>query len=543
MKNQCEFDKKDTLSHLFKEVCLRYKEKTCLIFDEDVYTYEQFYNIVLNLSKNIVSKLGIKKGDRVAIIYPNCKEFIFNYFALFSIGAWVVPINNRWEEPEIANVLEDASIDMIMFAERIGVLDYTKIIRNIKCRLKSLKNLVILRTTEETSGQENEYIDYHSLLEPGDEAVEFEQIYPEDVAMLCYTSGTTGVPKGVMIPHGNYVKTSEYTAQLWKTENEIPLSIAPLYAAQGFLAILIDFTIGSTIYFLSTFNPNQIIKSISKGICSIVHTQPTMWTLLLSSAAIRFANFSALKKVVVSGSVCTPELARKIEQYTGCRLLNGYGLVEATGVVTITRFDDPDDIRINTVGRPIPGVEIKIVDQYRNEVPQGEVGELATRGYLMKGYLSKPEETDGIIDDEGWLYTGDLARYYDDENITIMGRCKDMIIRGGFNIYPVDIEEEILKHPEVLDVSVVGKPHGVMGEQTVAFVVPKPGAAINKNDIRQFCAGKLANYKIPDHIIFISQMPIILAGKVQKSTLREWTLNGVPEENLILFDMKAMCDI
>jgi len=190
-----------------------------------------------------------------------------------------------------------------------------------------------------------------------------------------------------------------------------------------------------------------------------------MWTMLLNSRIINFTKFDNLREIVVSGSLCSPELAKRVEAKIGCRLLNAYGLIEGTSVVTMTRFDDADDIRFNTVGRPIPGVEIKIVDENRNGVAFGEVGELAVRGYVMPGYYNNPEKTNEVVDNEGWLYTGDLARYYDKENISIVGRCKDMIIRGGFNVFPSDIEEAILQIPTVQSAAVVGRPHEVLGEE------------------------------------------------------------------------------
>ena len=198
------------------------------------------------------------------------------------------------------------------------------------------------------------------------------------------------------------------------------------------------------------------------------HTQPTMWALLLSLPAFDFMPFNHLTKVVVSGSLCSSALASKIQEKTGATLLNAYGLIEATGVVTVTHPEDSDDVRLNSVGRPIPGVELKIVDENRQTLPNGETGELAVKGYLMKGYYKKEEKTGEVIDDEGWLYTGDLACYCEDnKNIRIVGRIKDMVIRGGFNVYPIDIEECLLTSEDIEDVSVVGKEDEILGERLI----------------------------------------------------------------------------
>jgi fatty-acyl-CoA synthase len=266
-----------------------------------------------------------------------------------------------------------------------------------------------------------------------------------------------------------------------------------------------------------------------------------MWSIIVSLPAFRYLNLKGLKKVVVSGSLCSYNLARRIQDSVGGTLLNAYGLIEATGVVTITRPDDPEDVRLNTVGRPIPGVEIKIVDEHRREVEKGETGELAVRGYLMSGYYKNEEKTRAVIDEDGWLYTGDLACVYDDgANIKIVGRCKDMVIRGGFNVYPIDIEECLLTHDSIEDAAVVGKEDEILGEKLIAFVIPKPDAEITSADVKRHCRGKIANYKIPDEVFFVSQFPILLSGKVRKNILAEWARNGIPEENRILFRSVAI---
>jgi fatty-acyl-CoA synthase len=524
-----------SLSEAFERICMKNQPKTALIFDEESFTYQELYFYVNNLAVNL-GRMGIKKNDRVALILSNRKEYIFAYFALFKLGAWAMPINTRWEADEVNNVFADAQPNTVILEGRIGTINFMDIIENMRSKTNFLQN-VILVTDTETETRAGNAQNLRTLLNSvqPDGAPGFAPVFPGDVAMLSYTSGTTGVPKGVMLSHRNFYLTSLYSARLWAMRDEIPLSIAPLYAAQGFLAMMIDFVSEIAMHFMSSFDPNSILKAVSSGKNTIMHTQPTMWSLLLASRAINFANFASFKKVVVSGSLCSSNLAAKIEKRVGCSLLNAYGLVEATSVVTLTRLKDSRDVRLNTVGSPIPGVSARIVDERRQDVPHGEVGELAVKGYLMDGYYHKPDQTKEVIDAGGWLYTGDLARFYDERNISIVGRCKEMIIRGGFNIYPIDIEEVLLTHPLVLDAAVVGKNHEVVGEQTVAFVIPKAGSRLTKNEILAYCKGKIANYKIPDQIIFISQMPIILSGKVQKNILKKWAEAGVPESELFLF--------
>lgn len=514
------------------EICQENKGHDAIIFDGKHYTYETLLEITENLAKGL-TKLNITKGKKLALVMSNRIEYILLYFAAFFIGAYPVPINTRWGKKEIFNVMSDAEVEGIVTEEKIGSHLYGEYVAEYIESHKEVKSVIYFE--QNLFGDEG--LSYEELMNIAkDEKLEPVDIAPSDVAMLSYTSGTTGMPKGVMLKQNDIVKISAYTTQMWRTEEEeYPFSIAPLYSAQGFLSLFIDFAIGKTFKMSSSFNPNDILREISKCENTVVHTQPTMWSLLLNCRIINFSRFDSLKKLVVSGSLCSPELAKQIEERLKCTLLNAYGLIEGTSVVTMTRMEDSYDVRMNTVGRPIPGVEIMIVDENRKPVNEGEVGELAIKGYNMVGYYNNQEKTQEVMDDDGWLYTGDLAKYYDQENICIVGRCKDMIIRGGFNVYPSDIEEYILQIEGVQNVAVVGKENEILGEEIVAFILPKAGVTMTKNDIIRPLFNQLANYKMPDKVFFISEMPAILAGKIDKKKLRVWAEEGIPEDKKILF--------
>lgn len=520
-----------TIRDFFEEICSDNRNDTAIIFDGISYTYDELYNNVLKLSVAF-SKLNIHKGSKVALILQNRIEYIFLYFALFYIGAYPVPINTRWGKQEVYNVLDDSKVQVIVTEEKIGSLTYGQYIEEYIERDNDVQKVIYF--------SENLYkekgIAYENFIDVELRELNREEIYPDDIAMLSYTSGTTGTPKGVMLKNNDIVKISVYTTQTWENADEdYPISIAPLYSAQGFLSLFINFSLGKTFKMLSSFNPNDILQEISKNENTVIHTQPTMWSLLLNCRIINFTNFESLSKLVVSGSLCSPELARQIEEKIGCVLLNAYGLIESTSVVTMTRPDDPYDVRMNTVGRVIPGIKIKIVDENKQEVSHGEIGELAVKGYNMAGYYNNPDKTNEVLTSDGWLYTGDLAKYYDEENICIVGRCKDMIIRGGFNVYPSDIEEYILQIEGVQNVAVVGKTNSVLGEEIVAFILPKAGVEINKNTIIKTLFGNLANYKMPDKIYFVSEIPTILAGKIDKKELKKWAEEGIPEDKQMTF--------
>ncbi len=541
MNKKLEFG---TLDKVFDQITSIDERKTAILFEDEKISHKEMRKIVYNMAFKL-RQLGIEKDDKVAIIFPNCYEYLTLYFSVFLLGAWVVPINSRTKPKELKNILKDAQPKIIFYQKIIDNRDYELILDDLSNEISSFVDYQIIRGGEKAEGNEN-LLSFEKFFEIDnniDEIVnDFKspELVEDDVALLAYTSGTTSAPKGVMITHKGLVYTSYYTGELWglfdnPEHNYTGFSVAPLYAAQGFLAVLIDMVCGVTMKWVSTFNPNAILKTMSNGEANVFHTQPTMWSLLLSSPLVKFANFSDLKFSVVSGSLCSSNLARRIEETTKCDLLNAYGLIEATGVVTITRPGDSYDVRMNTVGRPIPGVEIKIVDENRNELPKGEIGEVAIKGYLMKGYYNNPAKTENVIDEEGWLYSGDSGCVYDEDgNIQVVGRTREMIIRGGFNVFPIDIEEELLNHPMVLDAAVVGKKNEILGEAIVAFVVPRPGEIPNKGILMEHFKKNISDYKIPDEIYFVKQLPTILSGKVLKNKLEEWVNNEcIPEEELI----------
>ena len=523
---------KVTLRDMLTEICTADPGRPFITFDDRTLTCKEMLNNVKSIVSGML-RIGIKKGDRTAVILDNCMEFIYAYFALFYLGALPVPINIRWKKNELFNILDDADVSYIICSEKAGTQNYGSFITEYLAEHGGIKR--ILYTDKNLYGEAG--IKFSDLLssEPLNEELP-EDILPEDIAMISYTSGTTGMPKGVLLTNNNIYKISKYSAEYWCAEQkERPFSIAPLYSAQGFLSLLINVATECGFKMISSFNPNDIVKEISKCENTIIHTQPTMWNLLLSCRIIDFARFDSLNTLVVSGSLCAPALAKRIENKLQCELMNAYGLIEGTSVVTMTRLHDPEDIRYNTVGRPIEGIEIKIVDENRRTLPKGETGELAVRGYNMAGYYNNPQKTAEVIDADGWLYTGDLAKYYDEENISIVGRCKDMIIRGGFNVYPSDIEECIMQLPDIQTAAVVGSPHDILGEEIRAFVVVKAGKALTDRDIFRHLFTRIANYKMPDKVHFISEMPIILAGKVDKKELELWAAEGIPEDKQVLF--------
>jgi fatty-acyl-CoA synthase len=531
-----------TVNEVFQRMTERFGDKVAVWFDDDEVTYTSLrrdaYNIAVRLGD-----MGIGYGDRVAVLLPNCYEFIALYFGITLSGATVVPINNRVVEKELAGILTDAAPVALFLNAKIRNSDYGSIVRKLAPELPSLRYSIMDEPVDDDRFLlDSEFFGHLPDLDERIATFKNPDVGEGDVALLAYTSGTTSHPKGVMITHGGLVKTSYEGGRAWQLqydtlpEDFVAFSIAPLYGAQGFCALLLYLTNGVPMRWLSTFNPNNAIKAISRGEVTLLHTQPTMWSLLLSSSLLDFCDFTGIKLTLVSGSLCSYNLATRIEEKTGSLLLNGYGLIEATGIALVTRPDDPPQIRLNTVGRPIAGVEVKIVDDKRVEVAPGEIGEVALRGYLMKGYWNQPEKTRAVIDDDGFLYTGDLGRFYEGTpNVQLVGRAKEMIIRGGFNVYPIDVEEELLGFSKVQDVAVVGKPHEVLGEAIVAFIVPRPGSVLTVGEVLAHCRTVLSSNKMPDEVHFLRELPIIENGKVRKTELQQWAVSGVPDEKVFRF--------
>ncbi|EPH06057.1 hypothetical protein HMPREF1531_00705 [Propionibacterium sp. oral taxon 192 str. F0372] len=519
-----------TVRDMFLDICHRHLNEIALRFDDEVVTYDDLHAAVMTLAEGL-QRLDVHAGDRVALLMENRLEYIYSYFALFVLGALPVPLNSRWQEREIRNVLEDCGAMGMIFQERGAGRSYLEMVQNLVAEGLPLTACIVI--ADEVPAPFVRYTD--ATKNAGEPRL--EPIAGEDAAMISYTSGTTGSPKGVVTRNRDIVTISLSTCYTFAASGLEALSIAPLYSAQGFIGLFENFARECGFHMLSTFNPNDILRQVSTGQEQCIHTQPTMWSLMLHSREMDFARFEGLERLVVSGSVCSPELARQIENRLGCELLNAYGLVESCSIATMTRIGDPEDVRLRTVGRPVPGVEIKIVDADRREIPRGAsaTGELAVRGFVMKGYYGKPDKTAEVVDDDGWLYTGDLARWHDEENISIVGRCKDMVIRGGFNVYPSDIEEQLLQLPGVQTAAVVGIPHDILGEKLVAFVVPLPGEEMTSGTLARAMRPRIADYKQPDEYHVVAQVPIILAGKVDKKALVDWAINGIPGDQQVVF--------
>ncbi|GCL71561.1 long-chain acyl-CoA synthetase [Paenibacillus naphthalenovorans] len=482
-------------------------------------TYQELREESIQLAASL-QDLQVEKGDRVAVCLPNWHEFVVIYLALSHLGAILIPFNTRYRQEEVEYILSNSGAKLVFCTDEFGGVPHYEQFSTLLKSSKTLQQMISVRF--ERPGM----LSYHQLLERGKHLpLTFAAIdRREDVFGILYTSGTTGRPKGVMLTHANVVHTAAITAESMRcTPDDVMLVAVPVFHVFGITpSILTNFACGGKMVLVDVFKPKDVLELIQNEGITIHHGVPTMFILELNHPAFSVYDLSSLRTGIIAAAPCPVEVVKRIRSDMGCDIVVAYGLTETSPTLTITDFNDDDRIRSETVGKVLPGAEVKIVNGQREPVAFGEVGELACRGFgVMKGYYQMPQETKAVIDDEGWLYTGDLATIDKDGYIRIVGRSKEMIIRGGYNIYPREIEEVLYKHPEVLEAAVVGLPDSVLGEITCSAVRLKSGAKVEAEELKQFIRERMADYKTPDKIVFMHEFPMTPSGKIKKMDLQQ----------------------
>lgn len=465
-------------------------------------------------------KLGLQKGDRVAVSLPTWYEFITIVYAISKIGAIVVPYNIRYQEEESEHIIGDSGAKAIFFTKDYNGVDHYSQLQSIIKRHPHVKHLIAVR-----SGQLNGTLDYQTLRQMGN-GKEVPQVpidVKEDLFAIIYTSGTTGKPKGVMITHYNMVSVTLNSHEVnGLTEEDVQLHVAPYSHVMGLGMIVRMMAYGTKAVLLESFNAKRVLELIEQEKITVHVGVPTMFILEMNHPEFKSFDLSSLRKAFVAGAPCPVDVIKRIKKEMNCTVQNSYGMTETSLALTYTLPDDDDVLHAETVGKAIKGVELKVVDENRQEVAPGVVGELACRSPgLMKGYYNLPDKTREVIDAEGWFYTGDLATIDEKGYVRIVGRKKEMIIRGGFNIYPSEIEEVFYEHPAVEEAAVFGIPDSVLGEVACAAIVLRQASKVKPDELRHFIYGKLADYKRPDHIILMDELPKTPSGKIMKHILRE----------------------
>jgi fatty-acyl-CoA synthase len=464
--------------------------------------------------------LGIRRGDRVGLWSTNCIEWIMMHMGCARAGAALVNLNPAYRSHELQYTLKKSRMKALFLWHKDRHADYEEILDRARHGLTlELKHTVYFDSP-----------DWPALLDAEGQLPEF--VASGDIANIQYTSGTTGLPKGVMLTHHNVVNNGQFLAQGFHyTEQDRIVVPVPLFHCYGcVIGTMTAVNTGATIVLPNwTFEPRATLKAVHDERATSVYGVPAMYVAEFALPDFKSFDLTSLRTGMMSGAPCPVELMKRVLNEMGCReLVIAYGQTETSPVTTMSDAADPIEIRVKTVGRAMPQTEIQIVSTSTGEVvPTGEQGELCIRGYaLMKGYDGDPEGTAQVIHSDGWLYTGDLGVMRDDGCIHLTGRSRDVIIRGGENIYPREVEEFLYTHPKVDEVQVVGIPHARLGEIVVAWVRLSPGVEATEEEIKNFCQGQIAYYKIPEHVRFVTEYPITLSGKIQKYKMREFEIEA-----------------
>ena len=482
--------------------------------------YREFWELTGRAARGFMAR-GIEKGDRVGIWSPNRYEWTVIQYATARIGAILVNINPAYKAAELEYVLNQAGISLLVLARAFRTTDYVGLLAEVKGRCPELREALVLEDGWDALLRDGEGL-------PADRLTERESsLQFDDPINIQYTSGTTGFPKGATLSHHNILNNGFFIGETlaYTAEDRVCIPV-PFYHCFGMvLGNLACTTHGATMVIPGeAYDPLMVMQTVEAEKCTSLYGVPTMFIGELDHPDFSRFDFSTLRTGIMAGSPCPVEVMKKVQSLMNMKQMTiCYGMTETSPVSTQSTMDDPLDKRVSTVGRVHPHIEVKVIDPASGEVlPRNTSGELCTRGYsVMLGYWNNPESTGQAIDAGRWMHTGDLATMDDDGYVNIVGRIKDMVIRGGENIYPREIEEFLYTHPDVSDVQVIGVPSEKYGEEVMAWVKLRDGATVTSEELTAFCRNKIATYKIPRYWKFVDEFPMTISGKIQKFKMRE----------------------
>ena len=530
----------ETLGACFDRIVGRFGEREALVVRHQGirWTYRELQRRTNNLAVSLL-RLGLAPGDRIGIWSQNNAEWLLAQLATAKAGLILVNINPAYRGGELQYALNKVQCRALVVSPSFKSSNYLGMLHELAPELRSCKpgklvsaalpslSLVIRLGEERTAGMLN----FDALL--GDaSAAELAQLESvgarlqfDDPINIQFTSGTTGQPKGATLTHHNILNNGYFVGAAMQFSEADRLCIpVPLYHCFGMvLGNLVCITHGATmVYPDESFNAESVLETIDAERCTALHGVPTMFIAMLEHP--RFAQFdlACLRTGMMAGAPCPAELMQKVIERMNMRQVTiGYGMTETSPISFQSSRDDSTEHRVSTVGRVLPHLEVKIVDEHGRIVPHGVTGELLTRGYsVMRGYWDDDDRTSESIDAAGWMHSGDLATLDAEGYCRIVGRSKDMVIRGGENIYPREVEEYLYRHPKILDVQCVGVPDPKYGEELCAFIILRPGTQSSVEEICDFCCGQIAHYKVPRYVKFVDSFPMTVTGKVQKFVLR-----------------------
>ncbi|MDQ2088951.1 AMP-binding protein [Marimonas arenosa] len=529
-----------TIPAFLSEVVRRNASRTAAVFRQtgDRWTYAEFARLVDRLAAGLLA-IGVYKGDRVGIWSPNRPEWLLAQFATARIGAILVNINPAYRSSELEYALNKAGVSCLIVAPQFKSSNYMAMLAELApeldtcppgrlraARLPRLGSVVQLGP-EPRAGA----LSFDAVMAKGGPALRARldaigaSLDPDDAINIQFTSGTTGAPKGATLSHRNIVNNAISTARAMRLRPGEGLCIpVPFYHCFGMvLGNLAACAYGAAMVIPGeAFDARDTLAAIDAEGCAAVHGVPTMFQAMLDHPEFDRFDLRSLRTGIMAGAPCPEPLMRRVMQRMNCRQITiGYGMTETSPISFQSAVDDPVERRVSTVGRIQPHAECKVVDGKGRTLPVGQKGELLTRGYLvMKGYWDDPQRTAEAIR-SGWMHTGDLATIDTEGYCRITGRLKDMLIRGGENVYPAEIEEFLVGHPDISQAQVFGLPDPKYGEEVAAWVILRPGAQMAEDGLRDWCRGKIAHYKVPRYIRFVTEMPMTVTGKPQKFVMRD----------------------
>jgi fatty-acyl-CoA synthase len=497
------------------------------------YTYAEFGAAVDRLASGMLAA-GLAKGDRVGVWSPNRAEWALTQYATAKLGVILVNINPAYRVHELEYALGHSGCRWIVAATELKGSDFTEMVRAVQPSLATLERAIFFDTDE-----------WHAVAGEAARTDELQAAMAEldfdDPINIQYTSGTTGFPKGATLSHHNILNNAYFIGELLAYDERDRICIpVPLYHCFG----MVIGNLGATthgacmVYPAETFEPEAVLRACAHERCTSLYGVPTMFIAELGHERFAEYDLGSLRTGLMAGSPCPVEVMKRVSSQMGIEEMGiAFGMTETSPVTTEVRRDDTLENRCGTVGQVMPHTEIKIAEPGTGRtVARGEPGEFRARGYaVMRGYWNDPERTAEAIDGQGWMHTGDLATMDEQGYVRVVGRIKDMVIRGGENVYPREIEEFLYTHPQIADVQVIGVPDERYGEELMAWIVQRPGAPLSTEEVREFCRGKIAHYKIPRYVKVVESFPMTVTGKVQKFKMRETAIEelGLGEDAAI----------
>jgi fatty-acyl-CoA synthase len=486
------------------------------------WTYEEFDAAVDGVARGLLAE-GIETGDRVGIWSPNCAEWTLTQYATAKVGAILVNINPAYRTSELSYVVNQSGLRLLMSADRYKTSDYRAMVSEVEQECPTLQRVVYIGTPDW-----DELVESGRGVEPGVLRDRMSGLAPTDPINIQYTSGTTGFPKGATLSHRNILNNGYFVTELINFGSADRLAIpVPFYHCFGMVMGNLGCTSHGAAMVIPapSFDPVATLRAVETERCTGVYGVPTMFIAMQTTPDFASYDLTSLRTGLMAGSPCPTEVMKRcVSEMHMAEVGIAYGMTETSPVSTQTRTDDDLERRTATIGCVHPHVEVKVIDPVTGEtVPRGTPGELCTRGYsVMLGYWDQPARTAEAIDADAWMHTGDLAEMREDGYLNIVGRIKDMVIRGGENVYPREVEEFLYTHPDIADVQVIGVPDERYGEEICAWIKMRAGAEpLDAERVRDFAAGKLAAYKIPRYVQIVDDFPMTVTGKVRKVEMRE----------------------